>query len=86
MWKRRTWTTKKGGERQRGRATRRGEYLLVQPLQTNNGSRGLLPLPWTFDYNKTFFGLFKYTYFILFYFFYYLLFSFKCFSYHFVFF
>ncbi len=49
LWKRRTWTTKKGGERLRGRATRRGESLAVQPFHTNNGSRGLLPFPWALD-------------------------------------
>ncbi len=45
LWKRRTRATKKGGERRRGRTTKRGEYLVIQPLQTNNGSKGLLPLP-----------------------------------------
>jgi len=45
LWKRRTRTTKKGGERRRGRTSKRGEYLVIQPLQTNNGSKGLLPSP-----------------------------------------
>jgi len=37
---------KKREERElRGRATRRGESLAIQPFHTNNGSRGLLPFP-----------------------------------------
>jgi hypothetical protein len=47
---------KKGAERRRERTTwevtRRGESLAIYPLQTNNGSRGLLPLPWALDYTK----------------------------------
>jgi hypothetical protein len=46
LWKR-TQTTKRGGERQRGRtsqgATKRGEFLATQPSQTRDNSRGLLP-------------------------------------------
>jgi hypothetical protein len=42
-----------GGERWKGKGTwkviGRGESLGVQPLQTNNGSRGLWPSPWALD-------------------------------------
>jgi hypothetical protein len=41
-------SNKKGREMKRKAtqgATERGESLAVQPLQINNGSRGLLPLP-----------------------------------------
>jgi hypothetical protein len=48
---------KKVRERQKGRAAwgaiGRGESLIVQPLQTTNGSRSLLPSPWTFDCSKS---------------------------------
>jgi len=66
MWncgKWRTRSTNQGGERWRGKTTRRCEYLVIQPLQTNSGSRGLLPSPWAFDCSKgllpspSFFGI-----------------------------
>jgi len=62
---------RKGKERRKGRATwgatRRGESLAVQPLQTNNGSRGwgLLQLPWAFDCNKGLLPSPKFSYFSL---------------------
>jgi hypothetical protein len=49
-------SNKKKEDRWRGTATwgatRSGESLVIQPLQTNNGSRGLLSLPWAFDCSK----------------------------------
>ncbi len=57
LGKRRTgWKKKKGRKRRKWRATwrapKRGESLTVQPLQTNNRSRGLLPFSWALNCNK----------------------------------
>ncbi len=65
--------TEKGGKGRRERATwgatGRGESLAVQPLQTNNGSRGLLPSPWALHYSKgLLFSPRFYFFFILFFF------------------